>query len=113
VTPDHTSLKEVAIFLTQAQVLPADSALGLYISVGNEWQVSFSRTPLACLPDLSLILSSTKYVILCSLIAHRSLPSGEAMSATATHPRCFPCNGQRYPAGASPAQAALSSWVCQ
>ncbi|CAL8460555.1 g84 [Coccomyxa elongata] len=38
VTPDHTSLKEVALFLTQPQILPPDSAMGLYIAVGNGWQ---------------------------------------------------------------------------
>lgn len=43
VTPDHTSLKEVALFLTQPQILPPDSALGLYIAVGNGWQVTSSQ----------------------------------------------------------------------
>ena len=47
VTPDHTSLKEVALFLTQPQILPPDSALGLYIAVGNGWQVTSPHLALA------------------------------------------------------------------
>lgn len=39
VTTDYQSLKEVALFLTTPQVLPQDSALGLFISVGGDWQV--------------------------------------------------------------------------
>ena len=39
VTPDYASLKEVALFLPQPNLLPPDSALGLFISVANEWQV--------------------------------------------------------------------------
>lgn len=39
VTPDYTALKEVALFLPQPNLLPPDSALGLFISVANAWQV--------------------------------------------------------------------------
>lgn len=38
VTPQHTDLKEISIFLTAQNCLPPDAALGLYVSVGgSEW----------------------------------------------------------------------------
>lgn len=39
VTPEYTALREVALFLPQPNILPPDSALGLFISVANAWQV--------------------------------------------------------------------------
>jgi hypothetical protein len=45
VTPHYASLQEVALFLPQPGLLPPDSALGLFISVANEWQVCMRRMP--------------------------------------------------------------------
>ena len=38
VVPDYRELKEVAIFLTQPNVLPPDVGLALYVSIGGaDW----------------------------------------------------------------------------
>lgn len=38
VAPQHTDLKELALFLTAPNSLPLDAALGLYVSVGgSDW----------------------------------------------------------------------------
>ncbi len=57
-TREYEELKEVALFLAQPNVLPPGQALGLYISVAGEWQVSQSHSTSArlhghdmCFPD--------------------------------------------------------------